>query len=132
MSTQGRSYLPTVLDNPPRQGTHIKNEKQNHPTVNVLTRMLWMHHLLIFGLTITLTLFTSCACNDSSSGHPAEKRAEEIDLQSLTDGELEQICTSRGFELVKDTDKETGQSKQYSHNDYIDAAKQCLEIEAEM
>jgi hypothetical protein len=54
------------------------------------------------------------------------------DLNDLTDKQLEEICTSRGFELVKDSDKNTGQPVHYSHQDYVDAARQCLEIEAEM
>jgi len=56
----------------------------------------------------------------------------EIDLESMTNEALEAICTSRGFEVVKEKDAETGEDKVYSHDDYINAAKQCLEIEAEM
>ena len=57
---------------------------------------------------------------------------QEVDLASLTDEELEEICTSRGFEVVKEKDEETGEFKKYSHEDYINAAKQCLDMEAEM
>lgn len=57
---------------------------------------------------------------------------DEVDLASLTDEELEEICTSRGFEVVKEKDEETGEFKKYSHEDYINAAKQCLDMEAEM
>lgn len=57
---------------------------------------------------------------------------QEIDLASLTNEELEEICTSRGFEVVKEKDEETGEFKKYSHEDYINAAKQCLDMEAEM
>ena len=53
-------------------------------------------------------------------------------LEELSDTELEEICTSRGFELVKDKDDETGQLKKYTHQDYVDAARQCLNIESEM
>lgn len=71
-------------------------------------------------------------CNDTKEDHSISPELEDTDLQSLTDVELEQMCTSRGFEIVKETDKETGQSRHYSHNDYVDAAKQCLDMEAEM
>lgn len=57
---------------------------------------------------------------------------QEIDLASLTNEELEEICTSRGFQVVKEKDEETGEFKKYSHEDYINAAKQCLDMEAEM
>ncbi|GFH45576.1 hypothetical protein CTEN210_02050 [Chaetoceros tenuissimus] len=57
---------------------------------------------------------------------------DEVDLASLTDEELEEICTSRGFEVVKEKDEETGEFKKYSHEDYINAANQCLDMEAEM
>lgn len=60
------------------------------------------------------------------------ENGKEIDLASLTDEELEEICTSRGFEVVKEKDEETGEFKKYSHEDYIHAAKQCLDMEAEM
>jgi len=57
---------------------------------------------------------------------------DEIDLDSMTNGELEEICTSRGFEVVKEKDEGTGEMKTYSHDDYVNAARQCLEIESEM
>ena len=57
---------------------------------------------------------------------------DEIDLESLTNEELEQICMMRGFELKKEVDTQTGKPVEYSHNDYVEAARQCLDIEAEM
>ena len=74
---------------------------------------------------------------DDSSSKPSFQASSNVggvinDLNELTDKQLEEICTSRGFELVKDSDKDTGQPIHYSHQDYIDAARQCLEIEAEM
>ncbi|KAL7548808.1 hypothetical protein ACHAWF_017343 [Thalassiosira exigua] len=50
----------------------------------------------------------------------------------MTDGDLEEICTSRGFELVKELDESTGEPLVYSHQDYIDAASGCLQIEADL
>ena len=59
-----------------------------------------------------------------------------VNLDDLTDTELEAICTSRGFELVTDdTIEENGKNKsgsEYTHQDYVEAAQQCLAIEKEM
>lgn len=44
----------------------------------------------------------------------------------MTDDELEEICTSRGFELVRETDTV------YNHQQYVDAASECLQIEADL
>ena len=46
----------------------------------------------------------------------------------MTDEELEEICTSRGFELVRDDDD----TIVYTHQDYVDAANECLQIEADL
>eukprot|EP00555_Chaetoceros_dichaeta_P008244 CAMPEP_0198274032 /NCGR_PEP_ID=MMETSP1447-20131203/58897_1 /TAXON_ID=420782 /ORGANISM="Chaetoceros dichaeta, Strain CCMP1751" /LENGTH=317 /DNA_ID=CAMNT_0043967979 /DNA_START=1 /DNA_END=954 /DNA_ORIENTATION=+ len=91
-----------------------------------------MNRHLNYVLFIAVALFTSSCMGIESEDDISEKEIEETNLQTLTDVELEQMCTSRGFELVKDTDKETGEAKEYSHNDYVDAAKQCLDMEAEM
>lgn len=56
----------------------------------------------------------------------------DFDLESMTIEELEDLCISRGFELVKEIDPDTGAPKEFSKEEYIEAAKQCLEIEAEM
>uniref|UniRef100_A0A7S2ED33 Uncharacterized protein n=1 Tax=Ditylum brightwellii TaxID=49249 RepID=A0A7S2ED33_9STRA len=55
-----------------------------------------------------------------------------VDLNDLSNAELEAICTDRGFELVRETDDGTNESYTYTHEDYIDAARQCLQIEEEM
>ncbi len=68
----------------------------------------------------------------SSSSESTLKRDDEIDLESLTNEELEQICMMRGFELKKEVDAQTGKLVEYSHEDYVEAARQCLDIEAEM
>jgi len=47
----------------------------------------------------------------------------------MTKEELEEICTERGFELIKDElDKETGQPVVSTHQDHVDAAWQCLQM----
>jgi len=91
-----------------------------------------MNRHLTYALFITVALFTSSCMGSESVDDNREEEIEDTNIQTLTDVELEQICTSRGFELVKDIDKETGEAKEYSHTDYVDAAKQCLAMEAEM
>ena len=49
-----------------------------------------------------------------------------VDLESMTDDELEEICTSRGFELAREAGVE------YTHRDYVDAATECLQIESDL
>lgn len=72
-----------------------------------------------------ILIFTAVKCFITSF-------AVDVDLDSMTNEELENICTSRGFELVKEMDPTTGAERQYSKEDYLEAAIQCLEIEAEM
>lgn len=50
------------------------------------------------------------------------------DLESMSDEELEEICTSRGFELARESDE----AVVYTHQDYVDAATECLQIEADL
>jgi hypothetical protein len=52
---------------------------------------------------------------------------EYFDLDGMSDEELEYICTSRGFELAEKDDDIV-----YPHQYYVDAAWECLQIEAEM
>ena len=59
-------------------------------------------------------------------------QAEDIDLDVMSDEELEEICTSRGFELVREMDATTGEPLVYTHQDYVDAASECLQIEADL
>lgn len=54
------------------------------------------------------------------------------DLESMSDEELEEICTSRGFDLVRETDPDTGEPLEYTHRDFVDAASECLQIESDL
>ena len=56
----------------------------------------------------------------------------QIDLNELTNDELVAICTDRGFELVFELDDATEEPLEYSHEDYVDAARECLKLEQEM
>ena len=55
----------------------------------------------------------------------------DFDMEKMSKAELESICRTRGFELVNETDT-SGNLIEYLHHDNIEAAQQCLAIEAEM
>jgi len=69
--------------------------------------------------------------NDGAFQIPHVNDDEDDNLSELTNAELESICTTRGFEL-KRGQQEDGDNVVYTHQDYVDAARQCLAIEAEM
>lgn len=108
-----------------------------HPSI-YLFLVLWYNHLN--GLYADVDTDSSSAKNISSSSSSSsindalegQQQEQYENLETMTNEELEEICISRGFEVVKETDEETGETKAYSHEDYVHAAKQCLEIEAEM
>lgn len=62
--------------------------------------------------------------------------AQQYDLESLytmTDSELERICHEMGFDLIRDElDEETGEKITFSHEDYVEAARQCLSIREQL
>lgn len=77
---------------------------------------------------------SSVATESSAAAAGAEESIDytTIDLHALSNDELVAICTDRGFELVTDVDDATGEPLYYSHDDYVDAAHECLQLEAEM
>lgn len=80
-----------------------------------------------FLLTIVLVgsnLWSNVVCQDEYS--------DEV-LKNMTSEELERICTVRGFEIsLSEIDPTTGLPYEMTHEDFVEAAKQCLEIEREM
>lgn len=62
----------------------------------------------------------------------ADRDGDYIDLDEMSDEELEDICKSRGFELVRELNATTGEPILYTHQDYVDAASECLQIEADL
>lgn len=55
------------------------------------------------------------------------------ELAAMTEDELEKICTSRGFAIVRDAiDPATGKAYDLSHEDFVNAAIECLTIEQEI
>ena len=72
---------------------------------------------------------TSSIINEDEVGASAGQDVDKYyNLEEMTDEELEEICTSRGFELVRDDDD----TVIYTHQDYVDAANECLQIEADL
>lgn len=67
------------------------------------------------------------AAADPQTTTSASQETGEVDLYSLSDAELEEICTVRGFELVHDDENVA-----FTHEDYVEAARQCLAIEQDM
>ena len=94
-------------------------------------------HICVIIFSILLTLASS-----DESAHdvdqnlpnvdPANVLDEDKNLEDMTDEELEEICTSRGFELVREFNATTGDLLVYTHQDYVDAASECLQIEADL
>jgi hypothetical protein len=63
----------------------------------------------------------------------AQEDYSEDTLQALSKEELEKICVTRGFEIMRDeVDPSTGLPHELSHEDFVEAARRCLEIEREM
>lgn len=58
-----------------------------------------------------------------------EERYHVDPLHDMSDEELEGICSRRGFELSPPT---SDGNNSYSHEDYVDAAMECLRIESDM
>lgn len=79
------------------------------------------------------TSFT-CLASDAATDEVKAEADDDgyYDLEEMSDEELEEICTSRGFELVREVDEVTGEPVVYSHQDYVDAASECLQIEADL
>ncbi len=89
--------------------------------------MIRLHSLFYFLVLVILfaaNLSESQVANETSTTYGDDD--DYIDLVDMTDDELEEICTSRGFELVR----EDGQV--YTHQDYVDAASECLQIETDL
>ena len=80
------------------------------------------------------------ASNESSNDTEKAKKIEDSpyysEIKDLPNNELEAICTDRGFEIVKDNKSSSSSSNnnnnEYTRDDYMHAASQCLAIEAEM
>ena len=67
--------------------------------------------------------------DDEEDRHENNNNGDEeyYNLEDMSNEELEEICTSRGFELVREDDAAV-----YTHQDYVDAAMECLQIEEDL
>eukprot|EP00546_Thalassionema_frauenfeldii_P015468 CAMPEP_0178928676 /NCGR_PEP_ID=MMETSP0786-20121207/20062_1 /TAXON_ID=186022 /ORGANISM="Thalassionema frauenfeldii, Strain CCMP 1798" /LENGTH=379 /DNA_ID=CAMNT_0020604619 /DNA_START=217 /DNA_END=1356 /DNA_ORIENTATION=+ len=82
--------------------------------------------LLLVALMIAMTTTTVVAQSSVLTTTNSDK-----DLEALSDGELEAICTNLGFQVIRE-DPETGAAIEQTHEHYVEAARQCLEIQKEM
>lgn len=103
-------------------------KRQNGPRKTRARTALSCTMLLLLVLAQNVLLVT---------GQPAAVEQKEIgmdklDLESMSDEELEAICTTRGFELYKQLEENTGNMYVFAHEDYVEAARQCLAYEKEM
>lgn len=96
-------------------------------------------HFLLFLTTLAVVPISSLSSSTSPSPQEVaeaevyyEDEVEFVDLAELSDAELENICITRGFELIPNTDPDTGEILVFTHDDYVEAAQQCLEVEKEM
>jgi hypothetical protein len=89
--------------------------KANAPVRSVLARWILLGWLLLIAAVV------------------GQEEYPESALRAMPDEELELMCVSRGFELVKDEiDPTTGLPHELTHDDYVEAAQRCLAIEQEM
>ena len=87
--------------------------------------------LLALGTTAAgAVLVDSDSSSGSSTATPNDTK-ESLDLESLSDAELEEICYKLGFRL-HDEDELTGTKKEFTHADYVEAARQCLAVQDQM
>lgn len=82
--------------------------------------------------SISFLLLAFFALTIFSDDVPEEEYSVER-LQAMGKEELEKICLVRGFEIMHDEiDPSTGLPYELSHDDFVEAARRCLEIEQEM
>ena len=78
--------------------------------------------------TVTNTSTTTSSSSSSAINDSEASSSPPLldDLQRMTREELEEICTSRGYALVQDV--LDGEEVAYSHQDYVSAAYECLQL----
>jgi len=95
-------------------------------------------HALFFHSNTVVTAQETTDISRSSPVETATTTTQDEDqvelvnsLEDMTDSQLEAICANRGFELLT-KDEATGEPLPWTHKDYMEAAQQCLDVEAEM
>jgi hypothetical protein len=100
----------------------IKMTRRRTAMMAPSARCLLLHVIVL----ISLLLLPQLAFAQSSVMSP---RDLERRLKNMSNQELEEICIERGFELITDElDDETGLPVVSTHQDYIDAAIQCIQM----
>ena len=79
--------------------------------------------LFLFSLGLTFLTSTHALCTLSEA---LDEERSDCTLTDLPDDVLYSICIDRGFEISDDNEIEL------THEVYVEAARQCLELEAEM
>lgn len=87
-----------------------------------MVRIIPLLVVLMIAITTTTAVVQSSVLTTTDS---------EKDLEALSDRELEAICTNLGFQIIQE-DPETGAAIEQTHEHYVEAARQCLEIQKEM
>ena len=92
---------------------------------------------ILFCLQVLSNIHFSTASSVSTNANEENTEDDDelvqfVNLQDLNNTELENICTSRGFELIPEVDPNTGEPLEFTHDDYVEAAQQCLDVETEM
>ncbi|KAL3805647.1 hypothetical protein HJC23_005891 [Cyclotella cryptica] len=94
-------------------------------------RRLLFSSVLKLAILLTLVALSTPMEHETEHGD-TDVDDDYIDLDEMSDEELEEICKSRGFELVRELNATTGEPILYTHQDYVDAATECLQIESDL
>lgn len=95
-----------------------------------MTRRRWRLSIVLSSNVLLLLLTWCTTTTKVVQSLLTSPRELERRLQKMSKEELEEICTERGFELIKDEiDSSTGQPVVSTHQDHVDAAWQCLQME---
>jgi hypothetical protein len=100
----------------------------NTPNDKIATKMTRQRTMMVpprcSVLVLLLALLPHVSAQSVMSPRDLERR-----LKNMSNQELEEICIERGFELITDElDDETGLPVVSTHQDYIDAAIQCIQM----
>jgi len=108
---------------------------KNHNDTRINMHLIY----LLLAITVFLLNLDACQCQETeATANVSTKQKVKIEdspyyenIKNLSNNELEAICTDRGFEIVKEGQQKS-ENSEYTREDYMHAASQCLAIEAEM
>lgn len=103
-----------------------------HSRRSLMVFLLWHAALSLHGGGSHTVAAQESATAQGGHDDDDDDRVELVhSLAEMNDAQLEAICANRGFELLT-RDETTGATLSWSHEDYVEAAQQCLDVEAEM